>query len=97
MKLTRKILNEMVREAMFDRLLSEAAGGGLYSVPSADLLTFAKEYSALGAAVQEQLQELGADPTAMVNPAAVRMIQAKLGGVNAELDEMLNAWYSNNT
>lgn len=96
MKLTPETLKEMVREAMFDRLLSEASGGGLYSVPMADLLEFCKAYTSLGTSIQEQIHELLEDPTAMVNPAAVKMVQAKLGGVNAELDKMLSEWYSNN-
>jgi len=96
MKLTRKLISEMVKDEFYSKLLSEASGGGLYSVPMADLLEFCKEYTSLGTSIQQQIHELLEDPTAMVNPAAVKMVQAKLGGVNAELDELLSKWYTNN-
>ena len=42
---------------------------------------------------RSQLLSLANDPGIDANPGAVRMIEAKLGGINAELDKALKDWH----
>lgn len=93
MRLTRQQLNEIVKEEIFNSMLKEGVENKLYDVSMFDLLEFGRAYASLGAAMQEQLLSLANDPGTDANPGAVRMIEAKLGGINAELDKALKDWH----
>lgn len=51
MRVTRKQLNEMIKEEMFNKVLSEGLENKLYGVSMHDLLDFAQAYASLGKAM----------------------------------------------
>ena len=93
MRVTRKQLNEMIKEEIFSSMLAEGVESKLYGVSMLDLLEFARTYASLGSAMQEQLLSIANDPQTDANPNAVSMLQAKLGGINAELDKVFEQWH----
>lgn len=53
------------------------------------IVNFARAYSKLGQAVQEQLGDLIADDFVEINPNAVKVIKLHLGGKNEIFDEII--------
>ena len=94
------LINEEISRALLrseNRRLVEAlvdtGHGSLYDIDVVELIDFAKSYASLGAAVQEQLDDLlDQQEDAEVNGNAVSMIQDRLGGMSAEVDEAVAAW-----
>ena len=104
----KNIINEEVASVLQRSLnrkrIAEAARrvrhGDLYEVDAEELIEFAKAYRDLGEAVTEQLDTIieygpDADPDD-INPAAIREIKMTLGGINAEIDEMIADWQASN-
>jgi hypothetical protein len=68
--------------------------GGLYEVEAYELLEFCKAYASLGAAVQEQVDDvLDNSDNDDVNPNAIRLAQEHLGGMNSEIDDAFDAYH----
>jgi hypothetical protein len=73
----------------------DSGHGSLYDADVSELLEFAKSYASLGIHVQEQLDDLlDRQEDAEVNTNAVQLIEDRLGGMNAEIDEVINTWMS---
>lgn len=71
----------------------------LYEMPAADLIEFAKKWSALGDAVQTQAMYIcivdyeAIDPFDLLteaNPNAIKLVKERIGGMNAEIDEAID-------
>ena len=107
MRVSKEQLQQLVDEAVADALLrkenrrllesvssyGDTGHGSLYDIDASELLDFAKSYASLGNAIQEQLEELlDSQEDAGVNPNAVAVMEDRLGGMNAEIDEALAAW-----
>ncbi|TWT49042.1 hypothetical protein KOR42_39580 [Thalassoglobus neptunius] len=60
-----------------------------YETDSFDLIRFAKAYQDLGEAVTEQLDDLFEQRYDEVNPNAIELIRQELGGMNEEIDSVL--------
>jgi uncharacterized protein (DUF934 family) len=56
------------------------------------MLEFAKSYSALGTAVQDQVDDLINEGFDDINPNAAKMIKSYLGGKSEELDSLINEY-----
>ena len=54
-----------------------------------NLIQFAKAYSDLGTAVQEQVQDILQGDEDECNPSALNLIKKRLSGFHEELDEIL--------
>lgn len=68
-------------------------GRDMYEMDSWYLLEFARSYTELGRAVQDQLHDImdNAD-NGDVNPNAVDLMEEKLSGFNEEIDDALTAY-----
>ena len=54
-----------------------------------DMMSFARAYSNLGWAVQQQLDDLLSGDADDINPAALSMIEKELGGRSEYLDTLI--------
>jgi hypothetical protein len=60
------------------------------------ILLFAKRYSGLGAAVQDQLDNL-MDGEDRMNPNAIKLIHQRLGGAHPDLDDAISDYFESRT
>lgn len=104
MRITKQQLQDLVNEEVASVLLSVEnrrliegrleSGGSLYKADAASLVVFAKAYASLGAAVQEQLEDLlEFQEDADINHNAFDVMERTLRGMNREIDEAMDAWY----
>lgn len=56
-----------------------------------ELMRFAKAYSGLGWAIQEQLNDIANGDCSDINPNALEEIDSRMRGFNDELDEAIDA------
>src|SRR3990167_1695782 len=93
MRLTQRELRSLIKEAIPRHIVSGVKDASLHG-----LMEFARRYAALGWAVQEQLNDVVDDPISVsgsrVNPNAVYLVKERLGGLNAELDEVLATYFA---
>ena len=77
----------------------------LYDTDSADLIDFAKRWADLGTAVAEQVVQVldcprlaaGLNPDRAdleVNPNAIHLARERLGGLNEEIDQAFEEYFS---
>jgi hypothetical protein len=107
MRITKKQLQDLINEEISRALLrsenhrlieavssyGDTGHGSLYDLDASELLEFAQSYVSLGAAVQEQLEELlDMQEDADINPNALQLIEDRLGGMNAEIDGAIQSW-----
>lgn len=101
MRITRQQLQEMIDEAVAERLLQvenrrliEGFQSDLEAVDAAALVEFAEAYASLGTEVQEQLHDLlDSGEDSGLTSSAARLIHRTLGGMNGEIDDALAAWF----
>jgi hypothetical protein len=91
------LINEEINRALLKtenrRLIESSVDADFYDADISSIIEFAQAFSGLGTAVQEQLVDiLDNAEEADVNPNAVDLIEQRLGGMNASLDEALEAW-----
>ncbi len=67
----------------------------IYDSDIEELIYFAKAYSKLGWAVQQQLDKLITDVADDINPNAVKLMKEKLGKCNLELDDCFDEYDRN--
>jgi len=68
------------------------ADQGLYGLGADGLIRFAKAYSGLGSAIQEQLDDVLDGDFSDINGNAVDEMERQLRGMNEEIDDALDAY-----
>jgi hypothetical protein len=104
MRISKQQLQDIINEEVASVLdtsrnrkrISEALAprsGGIENLPASELIRFAKAYTKLGGAVQEQLDDLLADPaSADINPNAIEVIEDFLVRLNMEIAIAVEDW-----
>ncbi len=75
--------------AAFDEMPDDE---GMYGVDAYDLMRFAKAYSGLGSAIQDQLDDILDSNFSDINGNAVVEMERHLRGMNEEIDDALDAY-----